>query len=73
MSFEELERVRVVKLLSAERDVLGSFDPSPQPRVGEVGTIVDVRHDAYGVECVDREGYTRWLAYFAAEELEAAQ
>jgi hypothetical protein len=73
MSFEELERVRVVKLLSTERDVLGSFNPSPQPLVGEVGMIVDVRDDAYTVECVDGEGYTRWLADFAAEELEATQ
>ncbi|MBK6696896.1 MAG: hypothetical protein IPG50_32640 [Myxococcales bacterium] len=43
-----------------------------QPRVGDLGTIVNVLgENAFTVECVDEGGLTLWLADFLTEELEA--
>jgi hypothetical protein len=70
VQFRELDVVRVVKLLAPERGVTSSFDPAPQPAVGDEGTVVSVARRRYMVENVDGDGYTLWLADFAAEELE---
>ena len=71
MAFFIHDSVRVTRLLVRERDVTGSAADPPQPRVGEVGTVVDdVGDGLYLVEQLTADGYTRWLAEFASEELE---
>jgi len=71
MSFDINDTVRIVRLLTDERDVTGSAAEPPQPRAGEVGTVVDdVGDGIYLVEQLTADGYTRWLAEFAREELE---
>jgi hypothetical protein len=69
MSFCELDTVRVARLLLSTRHVSSSFDPPIQPAVGDEGTVIDIQPGEFGVEDVDRNGYTRWFAYFTAEEL----
>ena len=39
--FYPADIVRIVRLEAEERDVDGSADPPPQPRVGETGTVVE--------------------------------
>ena len=42
-----------------------------QPRVGDVGAIVDLLGPSrFIVECINEDGDTVWLADFEAEELE---
>lgn len=73
MSFKEFDIVRIARLASAERYISSSFDPPIQPAVGDEGTVIDIQPGEYGVEDVDHNGYTRWFAYFAAEELTLIQ
>ena len=71
MRFQLDDTVRVVRLLEPEREVSGSSEPAPQPRVGDTATIVaDVGDRLYLVECCTDDGVLRWMAEFAAEELE---
>ena len=71
MPFEIDDSVRIVRLVEAEREVTGSTAEPPQPRVGEVGTVVDdVGDGIYLVERATADGQTRWLAEFAESELE---
>ena len=71
MSFELSDTVRVARLHEPDRDVTSSFEEAPQPRVGELGTIVDdVGDGLYLVERTTDDGVTAWLAEFAADELE---
>jgi hypothetical protein len=68
------DTVRVARLLVDERDVTGSAAEPPQPRVGEVGTVVDdVGDGLYLVEQLTADGYTLWLTEFAGEELELVE
>ena len=70
MPFETGDTVRIVKLLTPERDVTGSAAEPPQPRLGEAGTVVDdVGDGIYLVERTTDDGATRWLAEFADAEL----
>ena len=70
MRFQLDDTVRVVRLLEPEREVSGSSEPAPQPRVGDTATIVaDVGEGIYLVECCTDDGILRWTAEFAAEEL----
>lgn len=63
--------VRVVTLEGDERDVDSTVDPPQQPRVGEIGTIVDeVADGIYLVERSTDDGRALWLAEFLASELE---
>ena len=63
--------VRIARLEADERDVDGSLDPPRQPRVGEIGTIVEqVDDDIYLVERCTDDGRTLWLAEFLGTELE---
>ena len=63
--------VRIVRLEAEERDVDGSADPPPQPRVGETGTVVEQVDDGiYLVERCTDDGRTLWIAEFLAGELE---
>lgn len=71
--FQLQDTVRVVRLLTPDREVTGSGAAPPQPRVGETGTVVDdLGEGLYLVERATDDGYTTWLAEFAAEELALA-
>lgn len=65
---EELDVVRVVQLLAPYRELDGDERVRRQPRVGDVGTIVDL--PSMCVEMVDGEGRTVWVAHFERAELE---
>ena len=72
--FYPADLVRVVSLEGEERDVDSSIDPPRQPRVGEIGTIVDEVGDGiYLVERSTDDGRTLWLAEFLASELELVE
>jgi len=71
MHFQLDDSVRVVRLLEEEREVTGSSDPAPQPRVGDRATVVaDVGEGLYLIESCTDDGVTLWMAEFAAEEME---
>ena len=71
--FEPEDVVRVARVLVAEREVTGSSATPPQPRVGDVGSIVaDVGDGLYLVESCTADGITIWMTELAAEELEPA-
>jgi hypothetical protein len=68
------DRVRVVRLLVAHRDVTGASTSPPQPYVGEEGDVVaDVGEGIYLVEHATADGQTIWLAEFLADELELVE
>jgi hypothetical protein len=68
--FYPADIVRIVRLEAEERDVDGSAEPPSQPRVGEIGTVVDEVGDGiYLVERCTDDGRTLWLAEFLAGEL----
>jgi Domain of unknown function (DUF4926) len=70
-TLKELDVVRVVKLLSADRPYQGTGGTSRPPCVGDTGTIVVVYdNSAYCVESVASNGNTVWLADFVADELQ---
>lgn len=71
--FNELQVVKVVRLLSPHRSFEGTQGISREPHVGDQGTIVHVLAPgkAFTVESVNSDGLTIWLADFQAEELEA--
>ena len=65
------DRVRVVRLLVAHRDVTGASTARPQPHIGEEGDVVaDVGEGILLVEHATADGQTIWLAEFLADELE---
>ena len=72
--FRELDVVKVIKRLKPDRPYIGTAGTCRPPQVGDLGTIV-VIHDSgqsdisYTVECIDKDGYTIWLAEFFHEEL----
>jgi hypothetical protein len=75
-ALKELDSVRVVRLLQAERPYDGTESVMRPPRVGDTGAIVHVYAGdggaaGYIVESVDEDGYTVWLADFLPEEVEA--
>jgi hypothetical protein len=70
--FNELDGVRVVRLLRLDRSYSGTGDVARPPRIGDSGTIVLAYPDPsapYCVESVDDEGRTIWLADFDADEV----
>lgn len=74
MSIEELDIVRIVKLLQDDRQCDGTAGVQRAPRIGDTGTVVHVHAvdgaaKAYTVEDVDASGYTIWLADFHLDEL----
>jgi hypothetical protein len=70
-AFEVSDTVRVVRLEEPDREVTSAFEEAPQPRVGELATIVDdVGEGLYLVERTTADGVTAWLAEFLADELE---
>jgi hypothetical protein len=69
--FYPADIVRIVRLEAGERDVDGSADPPPRPRVGEMGTVVEEVDDGiYLVERCTDDGRTLWIAEFLTGELE---
>jgi hypothetical protein len=71
MPLSELDVVRVNQLLATTRTFDGTRGVVREPRIGDVGTIVHVLGGGtFIVEAVDSDGFTLWLADFAAEELE---
>ena len=71
MHFQLDDSVRVVQLLEPEREVTGSSDPAPQPRVGDKATVVaDLGEGLYLVESCTDDGMTIWMTELATAELE---
>ena len=71
MVFEISDVVRVRHLSVAEREVDGSSAEPPQPRVGELGSVVDALGDGlYLVEHATDDGEAIWVAEFHESELE---
>ena len=69
--FYPADVVRIARLDADERDVDGPLDPPRQPRIGEIGTIIDqVGDDIYLVERCTDDGRTLWIAEFLGTELE---
>ena len=72
-----LDRVRIVSLTGSGTDHLVIATAERPPRVGDVGTVVDVaerlggvgRHYTVALRADDATAYV-WLAVFAAHELE---
>ena len=74
MHFQLDDTVRVAHLLEPEREVTGSSDPAPQPRVGDKATVVaDLGEGLYLVESCTDDGMTLWMGEFAAEELKLVE
>jgi hypothetical protein len=67
---KELDCVKVVKLLRANRWFDGTEVVKRPPQIDDLGTIVHLAENFYTVENVDADGYTIWLADFFIEELE---
>lgn len=74
MHFQPDDTVRVVRLTEPDREVTGSSDPAPQPRIGDTANVVaDIGDDLYLLESCTDDGVTLWMAEFAAEELELVE
>lgn len=71
MTFAISDRVRIIRLKQPERDVTSAWEDAPQPRIGEIATVVDdVGDGIYLVERTTDDGVSAWLAEFDADELE---
>jgi hypothetical protein len=71
MALQVDDRIRIVRLLVAEREVTGASTLPPQPRVGEEGDVVaDVGGGILLVKHSTADGQTIWLAEFLEDELE---
>lgn len=71
----EYDRVKVARLLVADREFEGTEGVTRAPRLGDVATLChgyDPRGMAgpVAVEMVNDQGYTVWLADFELTELE---
>ena len=73
----QYELARVRELTSSEIDRDGWRINRRSPRVGDVGTLIDILQasglpDRYVVECPSTlgDGSTEWLSEFTADELE---
>ena len=68
--FDEYDVVRVKKLLTPSRPFSGTEGATRSPQIGDKGTIVFLYDQSlFIIECVDKEGYTVWLADFEKSEL----
>ncbi len=71
----ERDAVRIVALTGSAEDHLVRPVAERLPRVGDLGTVVDIADRLggvghhYTVECRDADGRLIWLAVFAAHEL----
>jgi hypothetical protein len=74
VTFKELDVVVVRSLRTTVRPVDGTEGVTRQPRVGDVGTVVNILGPAdYIVECVDTDGRTAWVADLNIDELEPSK
>jgi hypothetical protein len=65
------DRVRIVRLLVAAREVTSAAKSPQQPHIGEEGDVVaDVGEGILLVEHSTADGRTLWLAEFLEDELE---
>jgi len=76
MSLRQYDVVRVRKLLHPPEVHDGWRVNQRPPRVGDVGTVVEILKapgysDCYVVESCDSDGFTIFLGYFQEDELEA--
>lgn len=68
--FEIFDVVRIERLLEPGRDVDGRVEAPSQPRIGEIGTVVEsLGDDVYLVERATDDGLTVWVAEFLDTEL----
>ena len=66
--------MRVANLEEDDRAVDSSVHPPRQPRIGEIGTVVEeVAQGIYLVERSTDDGRVLWMAEFLASELERAE
>jgi hypothetical protein len=77
VSLRQYASVRVRRLLQSPEAYDGWRVNQRHPRVGDVGTIIDILQapglpDNYVVEAGGSDGATLWLGDFSAEELEEA-
>ena len=75
MAFKELDVVRITKLFHPPGHYDGWSINKRSPRVGDVGTIVDIQNAPnlptnYVVEASSPNGIPDWLGDFFEEELE---
>ena len=74
LSFFPRELVRIANLEEDDRAVDSSVEPPQQPRVGEMGTVVEeVAEGIYLVERCTDDGRVLWMAEFLASELQRAE
>lgn len=72
---EQYDIVEVIRLTRPTRGTWGSPSVNRQPKVGDVGTVVEKwvappsSPGCYLVECVDKNGLTLWLSDFEEDEL----
>ena len=72
---KEFIKVRVVRLLRPPESYLGWSGAKRPPKIGDVGTIVDIQNvrnlpTNYVVEAESPDGIPDWLGDFSAEEIE---
>ena len=71
MELELSDVVRVARLMVPDRDVDGPDETPPQPRIGDIATVVGaLGDDLYLVEHATDDGRSLWLAEFHVMELE---
>ena len=71
MELELSDIVRVLRLAIPSREVDGPDASPPQPRVGDVATVVGaLGDDLYLIEHATDDGRSLWVAEFHAGELE---
>lgn len=73
-SFFPRDLVRIADLEEDDRAVDSSVDPPQEPRIGEIGTVVEeVAEGIYLVERCTDDGRVLWMAEFLASELQRAE
>ncbi len=66
--------MRIVNLEGDDRVIDSSLDPPRQPRIGEIGMVVEeVADGIYLVERCTDDGRALWMAEFLAHELERVE
>lgn len=74
MEFKQYDVVRILEILNpVKMNSCGSGMGCSYPKVGDVGTIVEIYTDpcvGYDIECSDDDGVTQWLTVFEPSEIE---
>lgn len=73
IEFKQYDVVRILEILNTEKiNGCGSGMGCDSPKVGDIGTIVEIYTDpylGYDIECSDDEGVTKWLTVFKPSEI----